>query len=206
MAMDVVEDARIRLAATQEDAAAYKEADPDYFRPYFLRSDWRLTGAGGGLAGLEGFQYADTGGAHGNYFTDGRIYDTLTGDQLRLKDLFEDPAAANAALEGPVFRALETEKALRTGDTSNLDMLLGEAKDAIGGDILGVDASLVASVEAGKIGGLALHFAPYDIGSYAEGAYHVTIPQEAFAALLKPHYAGAFGGEPAPLKRPDDPV
>lgn len=205
IAMDVVEDARIRLDAMQSDATEYKAADPEYFRPYGLKIDWMVSGAAGNLAGLEGFQYTFTGGAHGNYATNGRIYDTLTGDRLRLANLFEHPEDAAAALAPTVYRAIATEKAARNPDVGNYDTFLGETQDAIApSDILSGEVSLVRSTEEGRLGGFTLHFGPYEIGSYAEGAYHIAVPQSAFHEYLKPEYDGLFAGEPAKLRRPDD--
>ena len=205
IAMDVVEDARIRLDAMHEDAAAYKEADPEYFRPYGLKIDWMVTGASGHLAGLEGFLYTYTGGAHGNYMTDGRIYDTLTGDQLRFTDLLADPDAAAASLARPIYDGIATEKTVRNGDIGSYEQFLGEVEDALGAaELLTGEVSLVQSTEADKLGGFAVHFAPYEIGSYAEGAYHVTIPQAEFRDFLKPEYTDLFAGEPAEISRTGD--
>ena len=205
IAMDIVEDTRIRVDAMQADASEYKTADPDYFRPYGLKIDWMVSGASGNLAGLEGFQYTFSGGAHGNYVTDGRIYNTMTGDQMSLADLFEHPEDASAALADTVYAAIARAKVARNGDAGTYDTFLGEAKDALSPqDILSGEVSLVASTEANKLGGFALHFGPYDIGSYAEGAYHITVPQSAFRDYLKPEYAADFAGEPARIKRPDE--
>ena len=205
ISMDVVEDARTRLEAMHEDAAAYKAADPEYFRPYGLKIDWIVSGASGHLAGLEGFAYTYTGGAHGNYMTDGRIYDTITGDQLQARNLFTDPDATAAALADTVYKAIADAKVARNPDMGNYDFFLGESKDAVGvSDILTGEISLVGSTEAGKLGGIAIHYAPYEIGSYAEGAYHIAVPQAAFHDFLKPEYAAAFAGEPAEVKRADD--
>lgn len=205
IAMDVVEDARTRLQAMQEDAAAYKEADPQYFRPYGLKIDWIVSGASSPLAGLEGFVYTFTGGAHGNYMTDGRVYDTLTGDQLEARDLFTDSDATAAAIADTVYKAMADAKVARNPDMGNYDTFLGESKDAVGvSDILMGEISLIGSTEPGKLGGLAIHFAPYEIGSYAEGAYHIAVPQAAFHDFLKPEYAAAFAGEPAEIKRADE--
>ena len=204
MAMGVVEDARIRLSAIKEDAAAYKKAEPQYFHPYGLKIDWKLTGAAGGLAGLEGFQYSYTGGAHGNYMTDGRIYSTLTGDQLRLSDLFTDPAADMAAQMDFIHDAIAKQKTIAANNPGAYATFLGEAKDAVTErDVLGGEISLVASTEPGKLGGYVIHFAPYEIGSYAEGAYHIVVPQSAFHEFLKPDFTGAFAGEPVDVQRPD---
>jgi hypothetical protein len=205
IAMDVVEDARIRLDAMTADAEAYKQADPTYFRPYGLKIDWRVTGAAGTLVGLEGFQYTFTGGAHGNYLTDGRIYNALTGDQLRIGLLFTDQEAAATALSGTVYKAIADAKVSRSGKSDGYQMFLGESKDAISvSDILSGNISLIASTEDGKLGGFVLHYAPYEIGSYAEGSYHVTIPQADFHEFLKPEYQSLFAGEPADIDRADD--
>ena len=205
IAMDVVEDARIRLEAMQSDAKAYKEADPEYFRPYGLKIDWMVSGASGTLAGLEGFQFTYTGGAHGNYMTDGRIYNTLTGDQMRLADLFTDPGAASMALAGQVHRAIADAKVIRAGGTDSYETFLGESADAVTPpDILSGEVSLIGSTEKDKLGGFTLHFAPYEIGSYAEGAYHIDVPQADFHDFLKSEYADLFAGDPATVKRPDE--
>ena len=204
IAMDVVEDARIRLDAMTEDATEYKKADPEYFRPYGLKIDWIVSGASGSLASLEGFQYTYTGGAHGNFMTDGRIYNAMTGDQIQLADLFIHPEDAVAGFLDKVYVAIAKEKTARSGDAGSYETFLGEAKDAVSAsDILNGQISLVGSTEDGKLGGFVLHFAPYEIGAYAEGAYHIAVPQADFHDYLKPDYAGLFAGEPAKLKRPD---
>jgi hypothetical protein len=59
-------------------------------------------------------------------------------------------------------------------------------------------------MEEGKLGGLVLHYAPYEIGSYAEGAYHITLPQSGFRDMLKPEYRPLFAGEPAEIHRNGD--
>jgi hypothetical protein len=202
IAADLIDDANSRIEVMQEDAEAYKEADPEYFRPYGLKIDWRVTGAAGTLAGLEGFIFTFTGGAHGNYMTDARIYNAETGKRIRAGDLFSDPAAATAALSPDVFDAIASAKAERSGSPDSRDTFLGEVKDALEGtSLLSGEVSLIASTHEGKLGGIVLHYAPYEIGSYAEGAYHITLPQAGFRDLLKPDYAGLFGGEPADLQR-----
>lgn len=202
IAADLIEDANSRIEVMQQDAMAYKEADPEYFRPYGLKIDWRVTGAAGSLAGLEGFIFTFTGGAHGNYMTDARIYDTATGDRLQAGDLFTDKAAAASALAPDVFDSIATAKAARSGSPDNRATFRGEAEDALAGTgLFAGEVSLVASTEEGKLGGLVLHYAPYEIGSYAEGAYHITLPQADFHDLLKPEYADLFGGEPADIQR-----
>lgn len=202
LAQDIVADAQARIDAMEADAKTYQKVDPDYFRPYALKIDWQVTGAAGMLAGLEGFIYTHTGGAHGNYMTDGRIYNTQTGERMRIGDLFSDKEAAAVALAPKVYELVARAKTDRSGSPGSYEMFLGESKDAMGvSDILAGNISLIASTMAGKLGGLALHYAPYEIGSYAEGAYHITLPQADFRTLLKPEYQTLFAGAPAEIQR-----
>ena len=202
LAQDIVADAQARIDAMLEDAKTYQKMDPDYFRPYAMKIDWQVTGAAGPLAGLEGFIYTHTGGAHGNYMTDGRIYNTQTGERMRIGNLFSDKEAAAAALAPKVYELVARAKTDRSGSPDSYEMFLGESKDAMGvSDVLAGNISLVASTEAGKLGGFALHYAPYEIGSYAEGAYHITVPEADFRNLLKPEYQSLFSGDPAEIQR-----
>ena len=175
LAQDIVADAQARIDAMEADAKTYQKVDPDYFRPYALKIDWQVTGAAGKLAGLE---------------------------RMRIGDLFSDKEAAAVALAPKVYELVARAKTARSGSPDSYEMFLGESKDAMGvSDVLAGNISLIASTEAGKLGGLALHYAPYEIGSYAEGAYHITLPQADFRTLLKPEYRTLFAGEPAEIQR-----
>jgi hypothetical protein len=68
--------------------------------PMAMKIDWQVSPAPPGRSpGWKGFIYTHTGGAHGNYMTDGRIYNTQTGERMRIGDLFlrQAPAAAGCA-------------------------------------------------------------------------------------------------------------
>ena len=39
-------------------------------------------------------------------------------------------------------------------------------------------------------------FSPYDVGSYAEGAYTVTLPAASLTPILTETWKSRFGGEP----------
>lgn len=207
IAMDIVEDAQIRAEAMEIDALDYQAADPDYFRPYTLGIQWRVVADAGQLMSPEGFIYTHTGGAHGNYSTDARIYNGLTGERLSLGDLFIDPDAALASQMPEVWKAIAWEKVAKshTSDAADFDLFLNEAEELVVPSMVTTAAvSLVPSDEAGKIGGYTVHFAPYEIGSFAEGAYHITLPQAVFHDDLKPEFASLFAGEPVEIARVDD--
>ena len=197
IAATLVEDARGRLEAMDADALAYKEADPDYFNPYSLSIQWTLEAAAGDLISLEGFTAAYSGGAHGNYGTDARIYNLQSGKQVSLSDLLTDPAGAMAESLPFVLSDIAQQRTEKVGGGASAETFRGETADAISADsILSGELGLVASTEAGKFGGFVVHFAPYEIGSYAEGAYKAVVPQSVFRDFLKPEYAGLFAGGP----------
>ncbi len=205
IAMDAAEDARIRIDAMRDDARAYKAADPEFFRPYGLKIAWTVSGESVGLISLERFFWSDTGGAHGNYSTDGRIYRKLTGDKVNFQDLFTDAHGAMAAVLDDVHGEIAAQKVRAGGDASAFARFKGEAADGLTmDDALQGNISLIGSTEPDRFGGFALHFAPYELGSYAEGAFHITVPQDSFRDFLKPEFQDLFAGEPVTIKRPGD--
>lgn len=205
IAMDIVEDAQIRIEAMGTDAQEYREADPDYFKPYALRIDWKVVAESGDVMSLEGFVYSYTAGAHGNHFTDARLYDSLTGQRMRLSEFFAEPQKAIEAHMPHVWQGVAEQKALKAGAKASQGAFLNEAEELISADrVLAAMVSLAPSTEDGKFGGYTVHFAPYEIGSYAEGSYHVTVPQSAFRDRLKPRFTNLFAGEPVEVERPGD--
>lgn len=205
IAMDIVDDAQIRIEAMQRDAQDYQAADPDYFKPYVLRIDWDVVAEAGDVMSLEGFIFTYTAGAHGNYFTDARLYDSLIGNRIRLSDFFEAPQEAVGAHMNRVWLGFAEQKLLKSGGQGRHSEFLAEAEDLITPDmVLGALVSFVPSTEPGKFGGYTVHFAPYELGAYAEGSYHITVPQAVFHDRLKPAYANLFAGEPVEVVRPDD--
>jgi len=56
--------------------------------------------------------------------------------------------------------------------------------------------TLLPSEEAGKFGGLMVHYSPYDVGAYAEGSYEILVKAADLDGMLAEPYAALFGGEP----------
>lgn len=205
IAMDIVDDAQIRIEAMSSDAQEYQKVDPDYFRPYGLRIDWNVIAESGNVMSLEGFVFTMTAGAHGNYFTDARLYDSVTGAPMRLSTFFGEPQAAVREHINRVWEGIAEQKVLKSGQAAGFRGYLAEAAELVSADmVLAGEVSFVPSTKPGKFGGYTLHFAPYDLGSYAEGSYHITVPQLAFRSRLKQEYLPLFGGEPVSVQRKDD--
>ena len=137
------------------------------------------------------------GGAHGNYGTDARIYSLQTGQQVSLRALLTDPAGAMAESLPFILSDIAQQRSEKVGGGASAETFRAETADALSADsILRGELGLVASTEVGTFGGFVVHFAPYEIGSYAEGAYAAVVPQSVFRDFLKPEYAALFAGGP----------
>ena len=197
LASELMKDGKGRMAAMQSDADTYKETDPEYFNAYSLSIEWTLAAKAGDLISLEGFTSAYTGGAHGNYGTDARIYDLASGKEVFLRDLLADPDAAMQDALPVVLSEIARLRSEKAGGGGSEETFRGEAADAVSADsLMDGEIGLVASTKANALGGFVVHFAPYEIASYAEGAYKVVVPQTVFHQFLKPQYAGLFAGGP----------
>ncbi len=197
-------DARLRAEARMEfeiielEAQTYKAADPEYFRPYGLGYTWTLHQSVGDLVSLHGLAYYNTGGAHPNYASLGLIYDRASEQDLDLLDLFSDREAARARLVPLVRAEIVAQKRERYADRGMSDIdIIAEVADSLpdSGAWL-AQSALAASDDGEAFGGIEVYFSPYELGSYAEGAYKARVSQAAFRDLLKPEYQAVFAGEP----------
>lgn len=177
-----------------EDAAA--SGEKSWFMGYTLEIAHKATGIFDDVISVSDTVSTYTGGAHPNYFLGGGVYRKGETDALPLSTFIADPAAFG----GLAIKALAVEKQARgyadepATIESSLEELLAPTTDAP--DVYKGRFIFAPSSEAGKIGGITLVFSPYDIGSYAEGAYEVTLPASDLAPLLTPDWAARFGGEP----------
>ncbi|MBI1403453.1 MAG: DUF4163 domain-containing protein [Porphyrobacter sp.] len=133
--------------------------------------------------------YVYTGGAHGNSGFDALVWDRKAGEGHDPKALFVSEKALQDALGDPWCKALKAERRNKVGvevtsapddpfaacpPISDLTLLLGSS-DGRSFDRIGLIA------------------APYVAGSYAEGAYEVTLPvTRKVLEAVKPDYKAAF--------------
>lgn len=192
-------DARADFDMIELEAQTYKDADPDYFMPYGLGHTWTLLGAAGDLVSLHGLSYYNTGGAHPNYSISGLIYDRSNDQVVDVLDLFSGREAAIARLVPLVRAEIVAEKQNRyaASGMSDADIAADVESGLPDSGLWLTQAALTASTEGDVFGGLEVYFSPYELGSYAEGAYEAGVSQAAFRDLLKPEYRTLFAGEPA---------
>jgi len=132
---------------------------------------------------------AFTGGAHPAPIVDSFTYDMQEERVIGIRELFEDPHAAESAFASEarrqLFTALDDQEQPLASDSEQIDM----------GTAPGKDHYRVFSLLTGpdnKVHGLTFIFPPYQVASYAAGPQAIDVPSEAFSAFLKPEYREAF--------------
>lgn len=178
-----------------EDAA--ETGNTSWFMGYTLDITHKATLVLEDVISVSDFVGTYTGGAHPNYFLAGGVYRKGEEASLPLSVFIKDEAAFNelvikALTEAKIERGYEPSEAASV-EASLREMLVPSAEIP---DIFAGRFMLAASTEAGKAGGMMVVYSPYDIGSYAEGSYEVTVPAEALAPVLTDAWAGRFGGLP----------
>jgi len=174
-----------RAAAASDAITAKKQGFP--FRRHDRLSDWTLAADTQRLLALAGESYSFTGGAHGNTGYSARLWDKAAKRSIAFDALFSDWPRARKLLEPAFCKALLAEQTRRLGARPTADM---NACPRLSEQPIVPFAGLAP---------LATQFrvlvAPYVAGSYAEGAYLVTMPwPDAVKPFIKPAYRGDFFG------------
>lgn len=173
---DALKAAATAKAEAARDATEAKKAGFPFHR-YESIADWSLAADTPHLLALAGEVYAYTGGAHGNTGYAARIWDKSGQKAIPFAALFSDWAKARALIEPAYCAALATEQKARGGNpVDNCPKL--------------ADQPIVPWAGlATRATQLRVLIGPYAAGSYAEGAYLITLPwPEAIKPLVKPTY------------------
>jgi hypothetical protein len=189
--------AEMGKTAKAEADAAKAAGEASWFpSPYDLQTHFAAASQAGNLISIYGTQYMYTGGAHGNSVLSGETFQK-GGDVPESIDAFISDRAALTAL---VVEGIASAKIERGYEETERGEVTRMASESLAGTENWTDNFVLnASTLPGKFGGLTILFSPYEIGSYAEGSYEITIPASKLAPMLTADRAGLFGGEPAPL-------
>lgn len=166
---------------------------------YFFRADWTSRPAGDRYLDVRGQVSTYSGGAHPMTSIEAFVWDRLGQRRLALADLLRDPSpgsAAVATLAGAAREALVAVKRARDpAYDPHKDTFIGMGPDGpFAADLakFARNFQLVPRAADGSGGGIAFLYSPYDVGSWAEGAYEVTVPAAIAAPLLKPDASGVL--------------
>lgn len=187
-----------RLTAERDTLLAEQKADWDESLREFGDTDctgcvnrafektWEVVADLPRFLSLSASFYAYTGGAHGNSAHDALVWDREAKAAFDPKAMFRSPEALQGALGDGWCRALKAERTARLGADYSEDSIFTCPPIA---DL----TVLVGSTDRRSFDRIGLIAAPYVAGSYAEGAYEVTLPvNAAVLAAVRPEYAAAF--------------
>jgi hypothetical protein len=177
------------------DADKERKQDPELFRnawSFERKYETRLV-IEGRYVSLVRADYEYTGGAHPNSSSDTILWDRSAGKRISIRPFFTETADNGPTLKAMrqgVIASLQAEKKKR--DTEGPD---SSAIEAIEPKLLRIGpVSLAPSTEEGRSSGLTFYYAPYAVGSYAEGGYVAFVPWEALKPYLTAEGARIFGG------------
>ena len=183
------------VAKNRADADKDRKQHPGLFENAwsFERKYQTRSLVGGRYLSIVRSDYEYTGGAHPNSSSDTILWDKSAGKRISIRPFFTETADNGPALKAMrqgVIASLEAEKKKRGAEGTD-----GSAIEAIEPKLLKIGpVSLAPSTEEGKSSGLTFHYAPYAVGSYAEGGYVAFVPWEALKPYLTAEGARIFGG------------
>jgi len=187
-----------RLTADRDKLLAEQKADWEESLREFEGSDcagcvnrdyameWQVVANLPRLLSLSGAWNVYSGGAHGNYAWEALVWDREAKKGFDPKAMFTSPQALQSALGDAWCKALRDERLDRLGAEFVEDGFFQCPPIA---DL----TVLVGSSDRKSFNRIGLIATPYVAGSYAEGAYEVTLPvTPKVLAAVKPEYKAAF--------------
>lgn len=183
------ESARLRAKTVHDAAQARREARGAGFpfRPYSTEKTWKRVADTPRFLSLSSDSYVYTGGAHGQPASGALLWDKAAGRILDSKAVFTSPAAVQAALGADFCARLKMLRTRRVGGAIASQDISGQCPATR-------ELTLLLGSSSGRaIDRIGLIADPYVAGSYAEGAYEVTLPVTAkVIAAVRPAYRSAF--------------
>jgi hypothetical protein len=169
--------------------------------PWRVIIAWSETARAGGLVSYFGTANVDRGGAHPQPQFDSLISREGAARPIAFDALMVPERSPSPAMIIAICEALKAEKTRRVGSPNVMGdpiVCAGPQNNIHIEDAIKV---LAPSNQPNRFGGAYVHYAPYTVGSYAEGDYMLTIPQNVFAADLRAEYKPLFAGDPQPPRR-----
>ena len=185
-------DAKATLISESEDDREQAQANDYPYRAHSFSEEWKVVANVPRYLSLTGDFSTYTGGAHGMYGLETLVWDRKADTGAEGIDMFESPAALDAALGEKLCDALNAERAARRGEAvpqvpQGEDYGFNECQKV-------EDATVIVGSSNGKtFDRIGVWFGPYVAGPYAEGSYELNFPVDAAVIeAVKPQYREAF--------------
>ena len=178
--------AEARKSALEDRASA--KAEGFEFHTHSLGIEWKVVTQTPRFLSLSNSFYTFTGGAHGNYGFAGLVWDRQARQRLAAIDLFVSKAALKAAVLKPFCAGLDAERRKKGMAKPEGGATFPRCVDPVS------EATIVLGSTTRRVfNRIGFLMDPYVAGSYAEGAYEVTLPvTPAILAAVKPELRDAF--------------
>lgn len=181
------------LIAGAKDDKTFRDKEGFDFHGHSSTTDYATAGQSPHLLSLSVDVAAYTGGAHGNYGTNGLLWDRRAAKQINVADLFAEPANMDRLLTQRWCDALNKAREEKRGEPVGGGGMFDDCPKL--GDITVVPAD---KDKNGRFERLILTASPYVAGSYAEGSYEIDFAVTPnLIAALKGDYRDSFeAGQP----------
>lgn len=179
--------AKLIKGAREWQAEAKKEGFP--YHAYAHSTKWQVVTDLPGWLSLSAQRWEYLGGAHGNPWADGLLWDKAANTRRAALDLFTSPAALSAAIRKDFCAALDRQRAAKRGEPVKRGDAFGfgECIDPVKSQII------LGSADRQHFTRIGVLVNPYEAGPYAEGNYEVTLPvTDAVLKAVKGEYRSAF--------------
>lgn len=183
---------------TAAEDAQYAEQNGYPVRKHSLEISWTTEFAGDAALSLLKTTFVFEGGAHPNTYYAALNWRPDTGAEFGIADLIADRAGFEAVSDA-ARESIMAEKRERMGEgLSDADYSRDQMLDATAPTPGNFEpfTLIPAAGDPDHIGGITLHYSPYELGPYVEGAYHVVLPQAVFADHAAAPFAAMLSGAP----------
>lgn len=161
-----------QYAEWAKDDEAVPYADDDYYR-YSIFQEMELARADSRVISMVRMWSEYTGGAHGNYWYEGVVFDAVTGEKLDLSHVLQDAGGFRQKATGYIVKKLQEQ----------YDEGLFPDYEQTVEDMWATEPAWYLDAA-----GITFIFNPYAVGPYAMGEARVTLPYGEFDSYLKEEY------------------
>ncbi|NBC36828.1 DUF4163 domain-containing protein [Novosphingobium sp. FSY-8] len=175
----------------REGKADSRTADIPFMR-YTHSTDWQVVTNLPRWLSLSATVSEFAGGAHPNHAFAALLWDRQAGRAVKAVDLFTSPAALNGVIRDKFCAALDKERGRRRGEpVVRSSEWPNNCIDPLASTVI------LGSGDRAHFTRIGVLIAPYEAGSYAEGAFEVTLPvTPQMIAVVKPEYRDQFAPQP----------
>ena len=168
-----------------------KKNVPQFFHPYALDTQWRVTFESADVLSVSGYSFIDQGGAHPNAGFDSIVWDKTAGRAVPLDELFakgQAPAAikAIAASARATFIAWANKQGDEPIDPAMADEGIGKDSAHLGHYALTHDKGAL------KANGIVLLYGAGEAWAHVMGDVKLAVPVGVFRKYLAPRWAAEF--------------